>query len=132
MEYRDFRYSNELGVVELEPGSCVGTALSRLIIKALQIVMIVVFFGIAHCGLKYFTRDTDPAKTLTAMTPEAAAAALKPAIDYRQHPPPQGATASQAAINGALVSAAARDPHAKLFERLVRHPVSAKAAPALK
>ncbi len=127
MEYRDFRYSNELGVVELEPGSRIGVALSRLIIKTIQIVMIVVFVGLAHCGVKYLTWDADPPKTLTPFSPAAVAAASTPALDYRQHPPPRGATASPAAITGTLVSVAPRDPHVKLFERLVRHPVYAKA-----
>jgi hypothetical protein len=139
MEYRDFRYSNDLREVELEQGSLIGVALSRLIIKTLQIVMIVVFFGIAHCGVMYFIRSGDAPKIVTAMSPEAVAASPQPAIDYHQHPLQPGLTASPAAVSGALVSAAARDPHAKLFERLVRHPLAfvarplaAKAAPAPK
>jgi hypothetical protein len=102
VEYRDFRYSNSFGQVDLERGSLIGIGLSRLIIRSLQIALFVVFIGIVHCTVKYFTRDPNVVKSPAPGSPEAVIASPQPAIDYRLHPPQHGETASAAALAGAL------------------------------
>jgi hypothetical protein len=93
MEYRDFRYTNELGNVQLERGSLLGICVSWLILKVLGISLVLVVAGISFCSWKYLTLDQVHASTLDPMTPEGVAASHIPPIDYGQYPPRSGLTA---------------------------------------
>jgi len=63
MEYRNFEYTNDLGQVELERGSLIGTALSWVIIQLLKIALLAVIAGLGFCILKY----ADPALNLDSV-----------------------------------------------------------------
>lgn len=74
MQYRDFRYSNEFGQVDLQRGSIVGMVLSWVLVKALQFSLLGVVAGIGYSGWKYFVQSTVEAKPI--------AAPVLPVMDY--------------------------------------------------
>jgi len=91
MEYRDFRYSNEHGQVDLKRGSYIGIAVSWLILKSLHIVLFLIVVGIGFSTWKYFMSNQVEAKLIDPMSPEGVYNSSAPMIDYSKHALPAGA-----------------------------------------
>ena len=62
MQYRDFKFTNELGQVELARGSIIGEAVARLTVKLLLVALMAVGAGTAIAGAMYFSRDAAVAR----------------------------------------------------------------------